>query len=71
MEHVGDIPNLSNFLHVGPVWCTESIILTVRDVELCSGIKGSMYKVMKSFICRVCMNSVTGKDAQMYSRYWW
>jgi len=24
----------------------------------CSGIKGSMYKVMKSFICRGCSNSV-------------
>jgi len=26
----------------------------------CSGIKGSMYKVMKTFICRGCMNPVTG-----------
>jgi len=26
----------------------------------CSGIKGSMYKVMKTFICRGCTNSVTG-----------
>jgi len=26
----------------------------------CSGIKGSMYKVMKTFICRSCMNPVTG-----------
>jgi len=26
----------------------------------CSGIKGSMYKVMKSFICRGCVNPVTG-----------
>ena len=24
----------------------------------CSGIKGSMYKVMKSFICRGCSNPV-------------
>ena len=24
----------------------------------CSGIKGSMYKVMKSFICRACSNPV-------------
>jgi len=24
----------------------------------CSGIKGSMYKVMKSFICRGCLNPV-------------
>jgi len=28
----------------------------------CSGIKGSMYKVMKSFICRGCMNPVTGTE---------
>jgi len=27
----------------------------------CSGIKGSMYKVMKSFICIGCMNAVTGR----------
>jgi len=26
----------------------------------CSGIKGNMYKVMKSYICRGCMNPVTG-----------
>jgi len=26
----------------------------------CSGIKGSMYKVMKSFICKGCVNTVTG-----------
>jgi len=26
----------------------------------CTGIKGSMYKVIKSFICRGCMNQVTG-----------
>jgi len=26
----------------------------------CSGIKGSMYKVIKSFVCRGCMNPVTG-----------
>ena len=25
----------------------------------CSGIKGSMYKVMKTFVCRDCMNPVT------------
>jgi len=25
----------------------------------CSGIKGSMYKVMRSFICRGCSNPVT------------
>jgi len=26
----------------------------------CSGIKGSMYKVMKTFVCRGCANPVTG-----------
>jgi len=26
----------------------------------CSGIKGSIYKVMKTFICRGCVNPVTG-----------
>ena len=26
----------------------------------CSGIKGSMYKLMKSFLCRGCVNPVTG-----------
>jgi len=26
----------------------------------CSGIKGSMYKVMKPFVCRGCVNPVTG-----------
>jgi len=26
----------------------------------CSGIKDSMYKVTKTFICRGCMNPVTG-----------
>jgi len=25
----------------------------------CSGVKGSMYKVMKTFVCRGCMNPVT------------
>jgi len=25
----------------------------------CSGIKGSMYKVMKTFVCRDCVNPVT------------
>jgi len=27
----------------------------------CSGIKVSMYKVMKSFVCRGCMNPVTSE----------
>ena len=26
----------------------------------CSGIKGSMYKVMKTFVCKGCLNPVTG-----------
>jgi len=26
----------------------------------CSGITGSMYKVMKTFVCRGCVNPVTG-----------
>ena len=36
-------------------------VLVVRLVyRECSGKKGSIYKVMKSFICSVCMNPVTG-----------
>jgi len=31
VEHVSDIPNLSNFLSVGPVWYRQSIILTMMD----------------------------------------
>jgi len=27
----------------------------------CSGIKGSMYKVMKTFVCRGCLIPVTGR----------
>ena len=30
-----------------------------RVHKKCSGIKGSMYKVMKSFICKGCANPVT------------
>ena len=26
----------------------------------CTGVKGSMYKVMKTFVCRGCVSSVTG-----------
>ena len=26
----------------------------------CSGTKGSMYKVMKTFVCRGCVNPITG-----------
>jgi len=31
----------------------------------CSGIKGSMYKVMKTFICTGCLNSVPSTDTQV------
>jgi len=31
-----------------------------RVVRKCSGINGMMYKVMKSFVCSGCMNTVTG-----------
>ena len=31
VEHVSDIPNLSNFLPVGRVWCIQSIVLTESD----------------------------------------
>jgi len=37
-------------------------VLVVRSGytrSVCSGIKGSMYKVMRSFICRGCSNPVT------------
>ena len=36
--------------------CSSSLKWVHRK---CSGIKGSMYKVMKSFVCRGCMNPVT------------
>jgi len=39
------------------IQCTSCQKWTYRK---CSGIKGSMYKVMKTFICRGCMNPVTG-----------
>jgi len=37
-------------------------VLVVRSgyIGKCSGIKGSMYKVMKKFICRCCVIPVTG-----------
>jgi len=28
--------------------------------RICSGIKGSMYKVMKTFVCTGCVNTETG-----------
>jgi len=39
------------------IWCTSCQKWVHRK---CSGIKGSMYKVMKTFVCRGCMNPVTG-----------
>jgi len=36
-----------------------------RVYRKCSGIKGSMCKVMKTFICRGCMNQVTGVNASL------
>jgi len=33
---------------------------SVLVVRKCSGIKGSMYKVIKTFECRGCMNLATG-----------
>ena len=41
--------------------CTSSIINNSCQKwvhKKCNGIKGSMYKVMKSFICRGCSNPV-------------
>ena len=40
-----------------PIQCTSCKKWVHRK---CSGIKGSMYKVMKTFICRGCVNQVTG-----------
>ena len=39
-------------------WCTGVQCTSCQKWvhKKCSGIKGSMYKVMKTFICRVCMN---------------
>jgi len=31
VDNVGDILNLSHFLSVDPVWCIQSIVLTVKD----------------------------------------
>jgi len=39
------------------IQCTSCQKLVHRK---CSGINGSMYKVMKTFICRGCMIPVTG-----------
>jgi len=38
------------------------IILVVRSgyIGNVKGVTGSMYKVMKTFVCRGCMNQVTG-----------
>jgi len=40
---------------------TEALVIIQKWVHRkCSGIKSSMYKVMKTFVCRGCMNLVTG-----------
>jgi len=39
------------------IQCTSCQKLVHRK---CSGIKGSMYKVMKTFVCKGCVNPVTG-----------
>jgi len=36
-------------------------VLVTSVHKKCSGIKGNMYKVMKSFICRGCSNHVISK----------
>jgi len=41
------------------IQCTSCQKLVHRK---CSGIKGSMYKVMKTFICRGCVIPVTGTE---------
>jgi len=43
----------SNSIRCRPTSCQKWVH------KKCSGIKGSMYKVMKSFICRGCSNPVT------------
>ena len=34
------------------------LVVTSGYTRVCSGIKGSIYKVMRSFICRGCSNPV-------------
>jgi len=45
------------FFHNNSIQCTSCQKWVHRK---CSGIKGSMYKVMKTFVCRGCMNPITG-----------
>jgi len=35
----------------------------------CNGIKGSMSKVMKSFICRGCLNPVTSANLELVDKF--
>jgi len=41
-------------------YCNLTSFVTMCVHRKCSGIKGSLYKVMKTFICRGCMIPVTG-----------
>jgi len=41
------------------IQCTKLSKVGTQEVFKCSGIKGSMCKVMKSFICGGCLNPVT------------
>jgi len=43
-----------------PIQCTSCKKWPKWVHRKCSGIKGSMYKVMKTFVCRGCMNPVIG-----------
>ena len=49
------------FYHTEETLCTQLSSLSCKKWvhRKCSGIKGSMYKVMKTFICRGCVNPVT------------
>ena len=42
---------------------------SVLAAKKCSGVKGSMSKVAKSFICRGCLNSVTSAGRTSVSDY--
>ena len=38
----------------------HSVVVKKWVCRKCTGIKGSIYKVMKTFVCRGCVNPVTG-----------
>jgi len=46
-------------MHNNSIQCTSCQNWVHRK---CSGIKGSKYKVMKAFVCRGCVNPVTGTE---------